>query len=107
MEEELPKRRILEIYMNIVEWGPNVYGIREAAWHYFKKRPAHLSLKESAFLAAILPSPVRLGRSGPTGRPSPLVRARVERILRRMQLLGYVSEHAGRGAPPVRLRSAG
>lgn len=107
MEAELPKRRILEIYMNIVEWGPNVYGIRDAAWHYFHKRPKHLSLKESAFLAAILPNPVKLGGSGPTGRPSPLVRNRVERIVRRMQLLGYVSEHAGRGAPPVRLRSEG
>lgn len=107
LEEEIPKRRILEIYMNIVEWGPNVYGVREAAWHYFHKRPKHLSIKESAFLAAILPSPVRLGRSGPTGKPSPLVRRRIDRIVRRMQLLGYVSEHAGRGAPPLRLRSAG
>jgi hypothetical protein len=107
MEEELPKRRILEIYMNIVEWGPNVYGVREAAWHYFHKRPKHLSLKESAFLAAILPSPVLLGRPDPTGRPSPVTRRRIERIIRRMQLLGYVSEHAGRGAPPVRLRSSG
>ena len=107
MEEELPKRRILEIYMNVVEWGPGIYGVREAAWHYFKKRPKHLSLRQSAFLAAILPNPVRLGRANPGGRPSPLVRGRMDRVIRRMQLLGYVSKHAGVGAPRLRLRTSG
>ena len=51
------KDRIFEVYLNVIEWGPNVYGINEASWFYFKKRPADLNLKESIFLASIIPSP--------------------------------------------------
>jgi len=51
------KDRIFEVYLNVIEWGPNVYGIKEASWFYFKKRPADLNLKESIFLASIIPSP--------------------------------------------------
>jgi hypothetical protein len=51
------KERMLEVYFNIIEWGPNVYGIGEAAQFYFQKRPADLTLKECLFLATIVPKP--------------------------------------------------
>lgn len=51
------KQRMLEVYFNVIEWGPNVYGIGEAAQFYFQKRPADLTLKECLFLASIVPKP--------------------------------------------------
>ena len=57
LERRLEKDEILEIYLNIVEFGPGIYGIKEAADVYFVKTPQRLNLKESAFLASILPAP--------------------------------------------------
>ncbi|WP_158730088.1 MULTISPECIES: transglycosylase domain-containing protein [unclassified Flavobacterium] len=51
------KERMLEVYFNIIEWGPNVYGIGEASQFYFQKIPAELSLNECLYLARIIPSP--------------------------------------------------
>ncbi len=51
------KERMLEVYFNVIEWGPNVYGIGEAAQFYFQKNPADLTLKECLFLATIVPKP--------------------------------------------------
>lgn len=51
------KQRMLEVYFNIIEWGPNVYGIGEASRFYFQKSPSELSLNECLFLATIIPSP--------------------------------------------------
>ena len=51
------KDRIFEVYLNVIEWGPNVYGIGEAANYYFEKSPAALNLQESCFLSSIIPHP--------------------------------------------------
>lgn len=51
------KERMLEVYLNIIEWGPNVYGISEASLFYFNKHPASLSLEESIYLSSIIPKP--------------------------------------------------
>ena len=51
------KERMLEVYFNVIEWGPNIYGIGEAATFYFNKTPATLTLKECLFLASIVPKP--------------------------------------------------
>ena len=51
------KERMLEVYFNVIEWGPNVYGIAEASQFYFNKKPSDLNLKECLFLAAIVPKP--------------------------------------------------
>lgn len=53
----VPKARMLEVYLNVIEWGPNVYGIGESAQFYFEKTPRELTLNESLFLASIVPSP--------------------------------------------------
>jgi hypothetical protein len=51
------KERMLEVYFNIIEWGPNVYGIGEASRFYFQKSPSELTFNECLFLARIIPSP--------------------------------------------------
>jgi hypothetical protein len=51
------KERMLEVYFNIIEWGPNVYGIGEASQFYFQKSPSELNLNECLYLARIIPSP--------------------------------------------------
>ncbi|PKB16520.1 transglycosylase domain-containing protein [Flavobacterium sp. 5] len=51
------KQRMLEVYFNIIEWGPNVYGIGEAAEFYFQKKPADLNVSECLYLATIIPKP--------------------------------------------------
>lgn len=51
------KERMFEVYLNIIEWGPDVYGIKEASRFYFNKPPSQLNLKESIFLTSIVPRP--------------------------------------------------
>ena len=51
------KERMFEVYLNIIEWGPGIYGIKPAARYYFRKDPSSLNLKESIFLSAIVPRP--------------------------------------------------
>lgn len=51
------KQRMYEVYLNVIEWGRNVYGVSEAAQYYFDKSPSHLSLGESIYLASIVPNP--------------------------------------------------
>lgn len=63
LERELPKRKILEIYLNIIEYGRNLYGISDASHFYFDKNVSDLDVKEGAFLAMLLPSPVRYSQS--------------------------------------------
>ncbi len=53
----LPKRRLLEIYLNIVEWGPGIYGVEAAAQHHFKRSAKELSAQQAALLAVALPNP--------------------------------------------------
>ena len=52
-----PKERMFEVYLNIIEWGPNVYGIGEAAQFYFNKHPIDLTFPECIYLATIIPRP--------------------------------------------------
>lgn len=54
-----PKRRVMEIYLNIVEWGPGIYGIEAAAQHYFGVSADRLSRRRAAYLAVTLPNPYR------------------------------------------------
>ena len=79
MELMWPKERILEVYLNIAEWGPGVFGIEAAARHHFSKPAARLSEREAALLAASLPNPiVRIaGKPGPgTRRVAQIIESR-------------------------------
>lgn len=80
LEENLPKRRILEIYLNVVELGPGIYGAEAAARHYYGKSAAELSEAEAAALAASLPNP----DDWHPGATSRRYQARVELVRRRM-----------------------
>ncbi|MDX1527236.1 MAG: monofunctional biosynthetic peptidoglycan transglycosylase [Gammaproteobacteria bacterium] len=66
IETFLDKRRILEIYLNVIEWGPGVYGIEAASRVYFGKSASNLSRREAALLAAVLPNPRRWSPAKPT-----------------------------------------
>lgn len=79
-----PKRRILEVYLNVVEFGPGLFGIEAASQTYFHKPAARLNSGEAALLAAILPSPLR---SNPV-RPSGYISQRAGHIQQQMQLMG-------------------
>ena len=61
MEKTLPKLRIFELYLNLAHWARDTYGIRAAAQYYFQKNVQQLTLRESLFLAAILPNPIIFG----------------------------------------------
>lgn len=86
LERALSKPRILELYLNVVEFGPGVYGAEAAARHYFKKSAAELTDREAAQLAAGLPSP---GRWHP-GSSSAVYQRRVDRLLARMEKAAWV-----------------
>lgn len=60
IEKELSKQRILEIYLNVIEWGDGIYGAEAASRHYFKKSASNLSAAEAAYLAAMIPSPLNV-----------------------------------------------
>jgi monofunctional glycosyltransferase len=81
-----PKRRILEVYLNIAEFGRGVFGVGAASEVYFGKRAARLSAPDAALLAAVLPSPKRLRANA----PSRYVLSRQDWILAQMRGLGGV-----------------
>lgn len=91
LDRELPKKRILELYLNIAELGPRIYGVTHAARHYFNKSPADLSLRESVFLAMLLPSPIKRHRYFCSGRTSPAFDDMMHGLLRRMHSLGRIN----------------
>jgi len=70
------KRRIMEMYLNVAEWAPGVYGAEAASRHWFNKSAENLTAREAARLAAILPSPRRYKAAS----PGPYVRRRASRI---------------------------
>ena len=74
------KRRIIEVYLNIAEWGPGIYGIEAAARHHFGVSAADLSPYQSALLAVSLPNP----REWSAGAPTPSLAGRAQRIARRV-----------------------
>lgn len=80
LEHRLTKERILELYLNVAEWGRGIYGAEAAAHHHFGKSAADLTAEEAAWLAAILPSPQRYD---PIRKTAALTR-RYQRILRWM-----------------------
>jgi monofunctional biosynthetic peptidoglycan transglycosylase len=90
LETAWPKRRILEVYLNIAEFGDGTYGVGAAAERYFKKKPSQLTPWECSVLAAVLPSPKRMHAD----RPSRYVSARAQWILWEMGHLGG-SEYLG------------
>jgi monofunctional glycosyltransferase len=86
LEQTLSKRRILELYVNVAEWGEGIFGIDEAARHYFGVTPSQLTASQSARLVAALPNPILYK---PTGS-SRFVRVRSDHIYAIMLRRGLV-----------------
>ncbi len=80
LEYWMDKRRIFEIYLNVAEWGPGIFGAEAAARHYFGIPASRLSTTQAAYLAALLPNPRVYGRN----LYSPYMMKRADLILRRM-----------------------
>ncbi len=78
------KRRILEVYLNIAEFGQGVYGIGPASRAFFHKGPSDLTLREAALIAAVLPSPLRYS----VRKPSAYLLARMDWIIMQMRRFG-------------------
>lgn len=68
-DKEKHKKRLLEIYLNIIEWGPDVHGVGRATEFYFRKKPIDLTVGESVFLATIIPNPKKYDRYFEDGLP--------------------------------------
>lgn len=81
------KERILEVYLNIIEVGPQTFGVQQAAKRYFHKTARQLNVHEGALIAAVLPNP----RKYLIAKPSSTIRLRQRHILYQMRLLGGIS----------------
>ncbi len=92
LESTLGKQRILEIYLNIIEWGPGLYGLRPAAYHYFDKEPAALSPREIAFLVSMIPGPVKYQRSIQSGEVTGGFDTLVNNLLVKLRSVDALSE---------------
>lgn len=94
LETAMPKKKLLELYLNIIEYGPGVYGVRHAARHYFGRDADELSPAEGAFLATILPAPRRMHSQYTQGRLGPVTRSRMASLLRHMGERGRLDQAA-------------
>jgi monofunctional biosynthetic peptidoglycan transglycosylase len=92
IEKILSKDEILEKYLNVVEFGPDVYGIRQAASYYFAKSPKQLTVAEGAFLAFLLPSPKKYSASFRKKQLTPFARKEIKNIIFRLMKWKKISE---------------
>lgn len=91
IEKHLSKQRIFEIYLNVIEWGPGIYGAQAAAQHYFNVSAKNLSARQAAYLAAIIPNPKKYGAKKNNTR----VQWKSNWILKRMGLAHQNTKDSG------------
>lgn len=103
LEQTISKERILEIYLNMVEFGPGLYGIGRASQRFFGKDPRDLTLKEALYMASLLPAPIPRYRNFCKGVLSPAYLKIIKQLLDRMLALGKISvaEHAAAVAEKI------
>jgi len=97
LEGELSKDRILELYVNLIEWGPGVFGVQAAAREYFGTRASALTLEESIRLVAVIPSPLKHRPD----RDSRYLRYQTRVIRERMRARGMLPAPAPVELPPA------
>jgi monofunctional glycosyltransferase len=98
IEKRYPKDFILEKYLNAVEFGPGLFGVKAAALHYFQKSPAELHPLEAVYLAYLLPNPKGYSSTFRKGQLTPYARKMLGVILKRMSSFGKISAPAYRTA---------
>ncbi len=92
IEKHADKKKILETYLNIIEYGKGLYGIQAATQFYFKKNPDKLTAREAAFLAMLLPSPAKYSKSFKTKTLTSFANRMIASILLKMKQGGYIGE---------------
>jgi hypothetical protein len=92
LEATVPKQRLLEIYLNVAEWGPGIWGLGPAARHWFGKDPRELTPMEAAFLASIIPNPARYHFMHDRGAMSEAWKQRVHDLLLKMTEQGVLGD---------------
>lgn len=92
LDRVLSKSEILGFYVNLVEWGPGIYGIKQASNHYFGIEPSALNPRQAAFLAMLLPSPVRYYTYFKKKHLSEFANRRVAQILRIMNRMRFLDD---------------
>ena len=98
LESALRKDRILEIYLNIIEWGPDLRGLRPAAHTYFGREPQALTPAEMAFLVTIIPGPIKYQSSFAHGSPGPGLRSLIDELLGKLRSVDAIGEEEYRRA---------
>lgn len=83
LEKKLSKKQILEKYLNVIEWGPNIFGAEKAAQYYFQKSAKNLTPLEAAFLTMLIPNPTKHSASFRQKELTPFAKKRVQTILQR------------------------
>lgn len=91
-ERDLPKDKILEVYMNVADFGPRILGVRQASQHFFGKEPGDISAKEAAFIAMMLPSPMRYYKAFREKKIPPQLEEKLETILAKMRMSKIISK---------------
>jgi hypothetical protein len=104
----LPKERLLEIYLNIIEWGPGVHGADEAARFYFDEDAADLTLEQALFLTVVVPSPTHWkSRLDASGELRPWARAQMAYIAGKMVTRGWLAREQVPDAESLHVRLRG
>jgi len=92
LERHFSKNEIIELYLNMAEFGPDLYGVRDAARYYFDKKPAEINAAEGAWLALMLPSPRRYHYTVYQNRNlTTSLKRKYQRILQGMRQSNYIS----------------
>ncbi len=92
LEQNLSKEKILEVYLNIIEYGEGTYGIKKAAQLYFNKPASKLSSREGAFLAMLLPNPKRHAESFRKKSLTPFAKKIVDDVLQKMKVAKFIDD---------------
>jgi membrane peptidoglycan carboxypeptidase len=103
LEKQLSKDEIIELYVNVVEFGPNLFGIREAAEHYFQKSPKELRPEEIVALTRLLPGPRLYAKFFERKRLSKAYTNRLNRLLALLVKRGHLEEGSFRKITPTNL----
>lgn len=91
LEQTFQKSEMMELYLNVIEFGPNVYGITDAARYYYGREPEELQLAECMFLASLLPSPVKRSRQREKRELVGASRAGVDFLIRAAEKTGKIT----------------
>ncbi len=92
MDYYVSKQKIFECYLNIIEYGEGIYGVKNAAKFYFLKHPSQLLPREAAFIAMLLPNPKKYSISFRTRKLTGYAQRQIENIMTRMSMAGYLTQ---------------